>query len=404
MKIAYIAYQYPTLTQTFIQREIKSVAALGIEIEVHAMRGVKAPLNDSLPLRVTIHPFFLWRLWLLIFKIPRELVRDPSLVGSGIRFLQGKKWRGADDFLINLLGVGFAFSTVEQFRKSDIDHYHGVWATGMTTAAALLAKMTGKRFSMGAHAFDVYRNGGDSFLKEKIARASFVHTTTLANVRYLQSLVPRAHVILSRRGLESLPDLAQKEGRDIFGLLSVARLVPKKGLDYQIKICQELKRNGFVFIHRIIGEGILREELQRQIREAGLEKEIQLLGALSQSEVQRYYAKSDLFWHTGLVDAEGDRDGLPNVIPEAFSWGLCVVSSPTAGADEAVIHGETGWVLDPRQVEEGSQAIQALAKNHSLREKLGKSGRRWVEENFMSQKNAMILEEAFKAVKGNTRS
>lgn len=301
-----------------------------------------------------------------------------------------------DDFLINLLGVGFAFAKAEQFRQSDVNHYHGVWATGMTTAAALLAKMTGKKFSMGAHAFDVYRHGGDSFLKEKLARAAFVHTTTQANVRYLKGLVPIANVILSRRGLESLPDLSHKKATLVFTLLSVARLVPKKGLEYQIKICQELKRQGFLFIHRIIGEGFLREELQLQIHQAGLEKEVLLLGALSQKEVQGYYAQSDLFWHTGLVDEDGDRDGLPNVIPEAFSWGLCVLSSPTPGADEAVIHGETGWIVDPFNIEASAEAIQCLAKDPKIRARLGESGRGWVEENFMSRHNAMILVEAFR--------
>ncbi len=396
MKIAYITYQYPTLSQTFIQREIKSVAALGLEIEVHAMRGRAIPFDHFIPPGVVIYPFSLLRLWTLIYKIPQELFRDPALIVRGIQFLQGKRWRGFDDFLINLLGIGFAFATVDRFRQSEVDHYHGVWATGMTTAAALLAKMTGKRFSMGAHAFDLYRHGGDSFLKEKLARAVFIHTTTEANVRYLRHLVPQSNVILSRRGLESLPDLSLKKSNSCFTILSVARLVPKKGLEYQIKICQELKRQGFPFIHRIIGEGTLRDGLQKEIEAAGLQKEIQLLGALSQKEVQEYYAQSDLFWHTGLVDAEGDRDGLPNVIPEAFSWGLCVLSSPTPGADEAVLHGETGWISDPRQIESTARAIQELAVNQELRQKLGEEGRRWVEAHFMSSQNAMILEKAFR--------
>jgi glycosyltransferase involved in cell wall biosynthesis len=404
MKIAYIAYQYPTLTQTFIQREIKSVASLGVEIEVHAMRGKRIPAEYLIPAGVTIHPYFFSGLWLLFYQIPRELFRDPSLIIGGLRFLKGKEWRGVDNLLINLLGLAFAFGNVERFRRSGVDHYHGVWATGMTTAAALLAKMTGKTFSMGAHAFDVYRHGGDMFLEDKLARAAFVHTTTEANVRHLRALVPRANVVLSRRGLVLLPDLSQKIKKgDIFSMLSVARLVPKKGLEHQIRICKELKKRGFVFRHRIIGEGSLRETLQIQIREAGLEKEVELLGALSQKEVQSYYALSDLFWHAGLIDAEGDRDGLPNVIPEAFSWGLCVLSSPTPGADEAVMHGQTGWISDPREIESTAQAIQQLAGDEKLRIQLGVAARQWVEENFMSSKNAAILVGEYRGVLNRER-
>ncbi|MES2307943.1 MAG: glycosyltransferase [Verrucomicrobiota bacterium] len=398
MKIAYITYQYPTLTQTFIQREIKTVASQGVQIEVHAMRGQKVPADYILPPNVTLHPYFLSQLWLLIFQVPSELLRDPSLILSGIRFLQGKKWRGIDNFLINLLGLGFAFAQADRFRRSDVDHYHGVWATGMTTAAALLAQMTGKTFSMGAHAFDVYRHGGDLFLEDKLHRSSFVHTTTLANVRHLKGLVPRANVILSRRGLESLPDLSLRkkgESSEAFQMLSVARLVSKKGLEYQIQICQELKSQGFNFRHRIIGDGPLRESLKKQINQAGLEQEVELVGALTQRDVQSYYAQSDLFWHAGLVDGEGDRDGLPNVIPEAFSWGLCVLSSPTPGADEAVVHEVTGWIVDPRKIKDSAQAIQFLANQSALRTQLGAAGRLWVEENFMSFKNAQILVKAY---------
>lgn len=403
MKVVYIAYQYPTLTQTFIQREVRALARAGVSVEVHAMRKKRPPAGFQMPEGTSLFTFSFLTIFSILWRFPIEFLRSPGLWIRGLKvFLKGT-WRGSENAWINLLGFVFAVVKAADFRQKGVTHFHGVWATGMTTAACLLARMNQGTFSMGAHAFDVYRNGGDAFLQEKLKRAAFVHTTTQANIHYLKNLCSSARMVLSRRGLESLPESHQKSEKkpgDPFRILAVARLVSKKGLEHQLKICGELKKRGFFFEHQIIGDGPLRKDLENKIKEFSIEKEVVLRGALAPSEVQKSYAQTDLFWHSGLVDMQGDRDGLPNVIPEAMAWKIPVLSSPTPGADEAVIHGETGWIVDPQKTLEATEAILKLAGDPLLGSKLGEGGREWVKNHFMSDQNIEILVKEFRLLSG----
>ena len=110
----------------------------------------------------------------------------------------------------------------------------------------------------------------------------------------------------------------------------------------------------------------------------------------------KHYAWADIFLHTGVVDSEGDRDGLPNVIPEAMSWGLPVISSREPGANEAVMDGLTGLVVDVTKAEELAKAILQLEQNWDLASSLAGNGRRWVEDNFLTETNTGILAEGMR--------
>jgi colanic acid/amylovoran biosynthesis glycosyltransferase len=107
--------------------------------------------------------------------------------------------------------------------------------------------------------------------------------------------------------------------------------------------------------------------------------------------------------HTGVVDSEGDRDGLPNVIPEAFSFQLPVVAFALPGVLEAVKHEETGLVVEGADSKKLAAAIQRLAADPGLRVGLGNNGRKWAEENFSVRRNTLKLAEAMRDACGRGR-
>ncbi len=292
----------------------------------------------------------------------------------------------------------FAICRASRMRRHKPAVVHGVWATGPATAAAILGRLCGIPFSFGGHAHDIYRHGGDAFLEPKLRAASFVHTTTAAGATYLREHARGAAVkiILARRGLDRLP---RKSARDTatrpIHLLSVGRLVPKKGHDHQLAACALLKSRGVPFALRIVGDGPLRDELQRRIDHDELGSLVTLCGALSPEHVEEEYRWADIFWHTGVIDPQGDRDGIPNVIPEAFAHCLPVISSRTAGPMEAVEHETTGLVVDVSDATELAGAVKRLAGDPALRQRLGENGRRWVEEHFLIAQNAATLARAF---------
>ena len=396
--IAYIFERYPVLSQTFLRREIASLTHQGLRIEIHSMlasgdQGI-SPALENVPVN-----YFRWTdAFGLIIALPREFLRDPALLRDGWRLWRQHRPTNRENFCATLWAVVFAFCRAQSIRRHPPSLLHATRATGPATAAAILSRLCKIPFSFGGHAYDIFRHGGDAFLEPKLRSARFVHTTTEAAATYLQqrSNGAPAKIVLSRRGLEQLPPQPARDNttRPVH-LLSVGRLVAKKGHVYQINACALLKSWGIPFEARIIGDGPLREDLQRQIDAAGLQSAVTLCGSQPPEKVQEAYRWADIFWHTGIVDADGDRDGLPNVIPEAFAHCLPVISNGLPATTEALIHETNGLVADVTNATQLAQAVKRLAEHPALRRQLGENGRRWVEENFMIAKNSQILAEAF---------
>ena len=95
--------------------------------------------------------------------------------------------------------------------------------------------------------------------------------------------------------------------------------------------------------------------------------------------------------HTGIVARSGDRDGLPNVIPEAMAAGTLVVTSPVAGTTEAIAHEYTGLVAPVVDSAAWVAAWRRLGTDDALCERLRDAARAWVKDNFDVHRNAASL-------------
>ena len=401
--VAYIFERYPVLSQAFLRREVAGVRAQGLHVEIHSMfPPTAADRIHTLP-GVPVDYFRWWEAAKLIVALPRELRRDRTLLRDGWRLYRRYRPTNSENFWTSVWAAVFAVCRAHDLRRHKPDVIHGVWATGPATAAAILGRLCGVPFSFGGHAYDIYRHGGDAFLKPKLRAAGFVHTTTEAGLAYLRERAGGAavNILLARRGLDRLPPKPERDtaARPI-RLLSVGRLVAKKGHDHQLAACALLKSWGVPFVAKIVGDGPLRDKLQRRIDRDGLGGLVILCGALLPEQVGEQYHWADILWHTGVVDAEGDRDGLPNVIPEAFAHCLPVISSRTAGPMEAVAHETCGLIVDVSNASELAGAVKRLAEDPMLRQRFGENGRRWVEENFLISQNAEILARAFREISG----
>lgn len=399
--VAYIFEFYPVLSQTFLRREIAGVRAHGLRVEIHSLHAPSAADRAHALEGVPVDVFHWWEAAKLIAALPRELFRDRALLRDGWRLYRQYRPTNPENFWTTVWAAIFAVCRASRIRRRKPDVVHGVWATGPATAAAILSRLCDIPFSFGAHAYDIYRHGGDAFLDPKLRAASFVHTTTESSAAYLRERSGGApvRIILARRGLDQLPPKPQRDaGVRPVRLLSVGRLVAKKGHHHQLAACALLKSWGVPFAARIVGDGPLRDELQRRIIRDGLDNAVTLCGELPPDQVAEQYRWADIFWHTGVVDSQGDRDGLPNVIPEAFAHHLPVISSRTPGPMEAVAHETSGLIVDVSNTAELAGAVKRLAGDPALRQRLGENGRRWVEENFLIPRNAGILALAFRDV------
>ena len=332
--------------------------------------------------------------------IPYTAIRWPKLFGELLKGLLTRKAPSWMNFWENMLGAGFACLYAREFRTDCPTHIHAAWGGAPATAAWILGQMDGHRFSSGAHAYDIYEHGGDWWLQEKLVDALFIHTSTeMGRASLIEHGMDAEQIFCIRRGLDAFPELkVLRNPRIPLRVICIARLVEKKGLRHQLRIYAALKKAGLDFAVRIVGEGPLRPELEALRSELGLNDEITLTGHLTHEKVWAELEWSDVLVHSGVIAASGDRDGLPNVIPEAMSIGTMVVTSPVAATTEAIANESTGLVAPVENTQAWVKALQRLAEDDVLAEKLRSNARVWVEANFDAHKNAEKLRQHFERV------
>ena len=150
----------------------------------------------------------------------------------------------------------------------------------------------------------------------------------------------------------------------------IARLFNLKGHQYVIRAAEQLAAMRPEARFLLVGDGILREKLRRQIAEAKLDDRFQMTGLVPPRRIPELIAAMDVVVHASL------REGLARVLPQALIAGKPVVSYDVDGAAEVVADGETGYLLPPKSVEPMVDVLDRLAGDADLRHKLGSAGRR----------------------------
>ena len=395
--IAYLFTTFPKSTETFLQREIIAMRAHGVNLRLYSLWGGGGTFR-GLP----VARFNKWRLLTLVWLIPYESWRRPEVLKQVVHGLCTRRAPSWLNFWENMLGAGFACLFARSFRRDRPALIHAAWGGAPATAAWLLWRIDGHRFSAAAHAYDIYEHGGDWWLNDKLEHAAFIHTSTEMGRRALieRGLAPEK-VFCIRRGLDRLPTFKPlRASRTPLHLVCVARLVEKKGLDHQLRIYAALRAAGVPFEARIVGEGPLQPELEKLAGRLGLAASVTFTGHLAHHDVWSQLAWADVLLHTGVIAPSGDRDGLPNVIPEAMSVGVLVVTSPTAATTEAVTQGVTGLVAPVEAAEVWVSALRRLSTDDAFAEKLRRAAREWVEDNFNAHRNAERVLAQFKRTIG----
>jgi glycosyltransferase involved in cell wall biosynthesis len=388
LEITYLFTTFPKTTEMFLQREIAALKARRVRLRIYSMWGGGGSFRG-----IEIESFNKWRLLQLFWLIPYETWRKPDIMKQLLHGLATRRAPSWINFWENMLGAGFACIYGRSFRRSPPRLIHAAWGGGPATAAWLLWRMNGHRFTAGAHAYDVFEDGGDWWLIEKFQCAVFIHTSTeLARSALIARGLPADKVFCIRSGLERLPVLKPvRASRVPIHLLSLARLVEKKGLDRQLRIYAALKAAGVAFSARIVGDGPLRPKLESLAGRLGVANLVTFVGQVAPQEVWEHLAWADVLLHTGVVAASGDRDGFPNVIAEAMAAGVPVVTTPTAATTEAVTDGVTGIVLPVDRPEAWVAALRRLSLDDDFCEALRRPARRWIEANFDVRANTEKL-------------
>ena len=302
-----------------------------------------------------------------------------------------------------LQAVHLVFLLDQQPRNSGktIDHLHAHFAHDPALIAYLVHLMTGIPFSFTAHARDLFQVP-EKALTDRIHRATAVVTCCRANVEYLNQIAPSAQAKFSLiyHGV-NLNDFQPPVDRETKPppacplILSVGRLVEKKGFQDLLQALLLVKQKGVAFECAIYGEGPLEAQLQRWIDEHGMSGEIRLHGGRTQHELLRLYHDASLFVLTPVQMDDGDRDGIPNVLVEAMAVSLPVVTTAVSGIPELVEHNQNGLLYQSHDVDGISSGILELLHNPEKRRQLGSAASKKVREQFNITQAATRLKALF---------
>lgn len=262
----------------------------------------------------------------------------------------------------------------------DIVHLHAHFLHTPASVARYCALLTGLGWSVSAHAKDIWTTP-DWEKRDKLADCAWATTCTRANAEHLRDLAAKPErVDLVYHGIDvarfPAPDdrlVPEGDARDPITVLSVGRAVDKKGFDDLLAALARLPASlPWRFEH--VGGGPLLAPLRAQAQALGIAERVTWHGALAQQALLARYRGADIFALACRVSADGDRDGLPNVLMEAQSQKLPCVATDVAGIPELIEHGVTGLLVPERDPPALSTALVHLIGDAALRRRLGQAG------------------------------
>ncbi len=382
---------FPRISETFISNEILLLEQLGFRIHIFSMRKPRENFSHNSVRNIKARADYLPES--LLEGLPVLLPANAALAArkprafavacktAFRRFLRTRKsatWK-------HLLQAGYLVEKL--LPGTGVAHLHAHFAHSPTSVAMFASLLSGIPFSFTAHAKDIYTSEPRQ-LREKMARARVVITCTEYNRRYLSALANGAGSPIHRcyHGIDlKLFDGAAApphDPRPPYRILTVARLTAKKGLPTVLQALKKLAEQGIDFQHDLIGDGADRAGILAVVKQLGLETRSHWRGVLPHEKVLEYYRCSDLFVLGCEVAADGDRDGIPNVLMESMAMGVPVVSTDVSAIPELVQHERTGLLVPPGRPDAMAQAMNRLLTDTHLRARIIPAAKDRVKQNF----------------------
>lgn len=373
MRVAYFTNQYPKVSHSFIRREILAIERQGIEVVRVALRGWSDPLVDPADLAERGKTHYLLHRGLpgLLPATIRRLLSRPAafLRAMGMAFRLSRQ--SDRSVLFHLVYLAEACELLELCARHRVDHLHVHFGTNPTEVAMLARMLGGPRFSFTVHGPDEFDRPLGLHLREKIEAAALVIAISSYGRSQLYRWVDHSHwhkIQVVHCGLDSdfidappdsfIPTLPR--------LVCVGRLCEQKGQLLLLDAIRRLRDGGEKVELVLAGDGEMRVEIERFIREHGLQSEVSITGWISSERVQQELRAARVMVLASFAE------GLPVVIMEAMALGRPVVTTGIAGIPELVRQGVDGWLVPAGDV--GALAAAIRESLHASPEQLIRMG------------------------------
>lgn len=395
VRVAYLVNRYPAVSHSFIRREIAGLEAAGLEVDRYSIRRSAGPLPDpadqaELPrtdvvLAAGVAP--------LLGAVLAQAAHRPRAFIGAVRLAIAMAMRARGKPISHLAYLVEAAWLVRALRRTGATHLHAHFGTNPAAVARLVHVMGGPPYSFTVHGPDEFDEPGALDLHGKIADASVAVAISHFGVSQLMRWSDPSDwwkIAVVRCGVDETFLDATAPPSTAPVLISVCRLAPQKGLPLMVEAAAHLAAEGRDFTLRVIGEGPMREELERTIAERGLRSRLQLVGARDAAGVRDELIAARAMMLPSLAE------GLPVVFMEALGLGRPVIASAIAGTPE-LVDDECGWLIPAGSVDALVDAMRSAldASAEELAAK-GAVGAARVRAAHDSHANAAKLAEMFR--------
>ncbi len=380
--LAYITGCYPRATDTFIQREVQGLRALGWQIKTFSVRRSDAShdVSDFIRAEKLATQYLLPLPWLRLLganlgfamRQPRHYLRTLALAHRTSR-------PGMRGWLFNMAYFQEAIVLAQALRSQGVQHLHNHMGDASGTVAMLAAELVGIGYSITVHGPHLFFDPLHWALPEKLRHSRFIACIS----HYCQSQLMMfskpedwSRLAILHCGVETDQYTVRAVRSSATQLLYVGRLAAEKGLLILLESMHQL-RNMRVTVHlTLVGDGEDRNLLQQRVAQLGLSDAVSFAGFASEASVRGHLQEADVFVLPSFAE------GVPVSLMEAMACGVPVVSTYVGGINELVEPGVTGLLVPASDATALAQALAKLLQSTELRQKLARNGRARVEENY----------------------
>lgn len=376
MRIAYLTTTYPAVSHTFIRRELREMERRGHTILRLAIRPYGSPLVDPIDIEESSKTMYCVSCPVVFhfFAMFTAFFLHPLRFLDALRLTLHMGARGDKGLIIHLAYFAEACTFLAILRKHAIQHVHAHFGTNVATIARLIMRCGGPPYSFTVHGPAEFDSPAGFDLAGKVADSAFV----VAISDYCSAQLRRWSATTDWKKIEIIHCTV---GDDFFDSATpidpearmfscVGRLSPQKGQLVLIEAFSLVIKAGYDVRLVFIGDGELRQEIEKKIADKGLDNQVCITGYISEADVRRHIAESRVLVIPSFAE------GLPMVIMEAFALGRPVISTYVAGIPELVRPGENGWLVPAANLEQLCAAmIESINLSSSRIEEMAARGR-----------------------------
>ncbi len=376
MRIAILVYKFPSWTESMILTQITQLVDRGHEVDIYTGH----PESPSHAHAEVLDYRLLDRTYYLPYP-PNRLMHRPKTY-----------W-----ILLQAMGLGRhlgiskpGYAAIKMLKKSTYDIIHCQFGTIGLRSLVLrdIGLLRGKLVTSfrGYDATKYPANAKNGVYDPLFRRGDlFLAVSQHIKNRLIELGCDERKVLVHRSAIDCSKfhfSTRKLEQPDEIRLVTIARLVEKKGLEYSICAVAELASSRKNIRYQIVGDGALRKDLQRLIQELGVGNVVTLLGWKSHQEAIEILDHSHIYISPSVTARTGDQEGIPNGLKEAMAMGLPVVGTKHAGIPELVTDGVSGFLVPERDVHSLAERITYLIENTEIWPKIGRAARAVVENRY----------------------